>query len=254
MIEAQIICCNPCDIRDLGIEGLCRGEERWVTLHAANSSKDLLHEQRKGNIRVYRKVRKEKAAPKRPHPPFVAGSRPQVIKRPVAQVPRPPTPEPLPAPDPPPAPEPPPAPQVNTSEIADKVRADLLNDLLPGLREAISQEVSKAVSSNNQQHSADPAPQQQGLDATQLEAVFEKVVRRMAPVGGSSSGQEDSRKIRGPEEPLFIPKSLVDKNTKGKITVSSKKSEGSDDIDSASDALRALKRAGRGRKKGSEDK
>lgn len=244
MIEAQIICCNPCDLRDLGIVGLRRGEERWITLQAANASQDLMREQRKGNVRVYRKVRKEKA-PKRPQPPFVAGSRPRVVERPARQEPHPQAQEPA-------APEPAPAPQVDASEIADKVRADLLNDLLPGLREAISQEVSRAVSSNSQQQ-ADPAPQQQGLDAAQLEAVFEKVVSRMAPVaGGSSPAPGDSRKSSGPEEPLFIPKSLVDKNTKGKITVSSKKSEGADDLDSASDALRALKRAGRGRKKGIE--
>lgn len=243
MIEAQIICCNPCDLRDLGIVGLRRGEERWITVHAANSSQDLIREQRKGNVRVYRKVRRERA-PKLPQPPFVASSRGSR---------RAPGPGPAPEHDQAPAPS---APQVDTSEIADKVREDLLSQLLPGLREAISQEVSRAVSESQPAPppQADPAPQPtQGFDAAQLEEVLERVVSRVAPAGGSTGGSQTSRKDSGPEV-RFIPKTIVDKNTKGKITVNSSKSEGADDLDSAQDALRALKRAGRGRKKGSKDK
>ena len=45
MIEAKIICSHPCDIPDLGIIGLKRGEERWVSVAAAQASQDLTKEQ-----------------------------------------------------------------------------------------------------------------------------------------------------------------------------------------------------------------
>ena len=238
MIEAQIICSNPCDLPDLGIYGLKRGEERWVTVNAATSSSDLRREQRKGNVRVYRKVRHTTNPPKRPAPPFVAGSRPMA--------PRKPPPEPV--------REVPPAVPVDAEEIAAKIRSELLGELIPGIREAISQEVGKAVAQSQAQ--APAAAPQAGVDPEQLEAMLKRVVATAAGSGGSAAGSRSSSASEnsGPEEPLFIPSKIVDKDTKGKIKVKSAKSEGGDDLDEAKRALAALKRGGGGRKKGSQDK
>jgi hypothetical protein len=253
MIEAKIICSHPCDIPDLGITGLRRGEERWVSISAAQGSADLAKEQAKGNVRVYRKVRRVESTPRRPVPPFVAGSRPQarpraepeVVERhveveKVVEVER--------------VVE---APSVDVDELARKMKSELLGDLIPNLKDVIAEEVSKAMASQpskepQQAPAAAPAPSA-GVDAATLESVLERVLGRVGgPVGGTSSGGTSRRK--DPDEPLFIPSTIVDKGAKGKITVSSKKTEGTDDLDDAQAALREMKRARRGRKNDSEEK
>lgn len=242
MIEAQIICSHPCDIPDLGIVGLRRGEERWVSVAAAQKSQDLAKEQRKGNVRVYRRARRMETAPRRPAPPFVAASRPQVrehkepeviekhveveVERVVEA-------------------------QVDTDELARKMKAELLGDLTS----VIAQEVGKALAAHEPQEAphapSEAAPAQPGLDAAQLENVLEGVLRRVGVSGGG--GAPGGSAPRGPEDPLFLPTDIVDKDAKGKITVKSKKSESTDDLDDAQAALREMKRAKRGRTKGSQE-
>lgn len=244
MIEAQITVCNPCDIPDLGLEGLKRGEKRWVSLAAAQASQDLIKEQAKGNVRVNRKAQRNnnaasRVAPSRPAPPFVAHSRPQnkepvdktqkviehhvetVVEKTVVQ-------------------------EVDT----DKLKAELLGDLLPGLRAAIAEEVGKVTAQSPSEPTA-PAP---GLDAAQLEGVLESVLRRVGvPSGGGASAGARTRKSSGPEEPVFIPDKIVAKDRKAKIDVKQNASEGGEDLDDAQAALRALRGKKRGRKNGNEE-
>lgn len=238
MIEAQIICSNPCNIGDLGIVGLKRGDERWVSVAAAERSRDLAKEQGKGNVRVYRKARRMESAPRRPPPPFVAASRPQVhdragpevvekrveIERVV---------------------------EVDTDELARKMKDELLGDI----KSVIAQEVGKALAAQEPPapQAAVPAPEP-GLDATQLENVLEGVLRRVGVSGGGSGGGGKQGSTKGPEDPLFIPTDIVDKDARGKITVKSKESEGTDDLDEAGAALREMKRRSRaGKTKGNEE-
>lgn len=241
MIEAQILCCNPCDIPDLGIVGLRRGEQRWVSDTAALSSKDLKKEQAKGNVRVSRKARRVlRAPPGRPPPPFVAQSRPQNNQRP--------------------ANAPVAEPRVETiiektvvQEVdTDKLKAELLSDLLPGLRSAIAEEMGKLTAQNAAQASqAAPAPAA-GIDAAQLEGVLESVLRRVG-VPTASGGTQGGRKTSGPVEPVFIPKTIVSKDIKAKINVNQKTSEGAGDLDDAEAALRALRGKRRGKKNVNEE-
>jgi len=242
MIEAKIICSHPCDIPDLNIFGLKRGEERWVSASAAQASQDLAKEQGKGHVRVYRKVRRKEAAPRRPAPPFVAGSRPpvperaepEVVEKHIERVVEVES-------------------SVDVDELARKMKSELIGDLIPDLKEAIAQEVGRALAEHPQK-APEPAPAASpSMDAAQLESMLEGVLRRVGVSGGGGGAREGSR-AKGPEDPLFIPTAIVDKDAKGKISVKSKKSEGTDDLDDAQAALREMKRARRGRKKGNEEK
>ena len=240
MIEAQILCCHPCDIPDLGIVGLRRGEQRWVSDASAQASADLRKEQGKGNVRVSRKAHRISSNPRRPAPPFVAQSRPQnrpppenkviekhtetVIEKTVIQ-------------------------EVDTV----KLKEELLEELMGGLRSVIAEEVGKVaaqVASHTPQ--AAPAPAS-SLDATHLENVLESVLRRVGsggvpgPVRGPSGPK---RGPSGPKEPVFIPDKIVSKDTKAKIDVKQKTSEGAGDLDDAEAALRALRGKRRGKKEG----
>ena len=199
--------------------------------------------QGKGNVRVYRKVRRMETAPRRPAPPFVAASRPPVreraqpeviekhieveVERIVES-------------------------QIDIDELARKMKAELLGDLIPNLKDVIAQEVGKALASQEPTPAPQaPEPAPPGLDAAQLENVLEGVLRRVGVGGGGAAGQ--GSRVTGPADPLFIPKDIVDKDAKGKITVKSKKSEGTDDLDDAQAALREI-RARRGKKQGNEEK
>lgn len=231
MIEALITCNEPCDIPDLGIFKFMRGEERWVSDAKALASKDLKKEQMKGNVSVTRKSRRNlQQSPKRPQPPFVAQSRPSnqersavkpetVVEKTVVQ-------------------------EVDT----DKLKQDLLGELLPGLRAVVADEIRKATAESAPQAPAQSATQQGGIDAAQMADVLESVLRRVAPSGVAASSSGTSRKPSGPEEPLFIPGKIVAKDAKAKIDVKQKATEGGDGIDDAQEALRALKRKKRGRK------
>lgn len=234
MIEAHILCCHPCDIPDLGIVGLRRGEQRWVSEVSARASKDLRKEQGKGNIRVTRKARRLNQTPKRPAPPFVAQSRPQnnvrpekpvvekateiVIERTVVQ-------------------------EVDT----DKLKEELLTDLMGGLRSVIAEEVGKMAAQNVSEPVQAPQAPAPGLDAAQLEGVLESVLRRVIPSGGMSPSK-GARLPPGPHEPLFIPNQIVPKNAKAKIKVNQKASEDGTEFDDAQAALRALRGKKRGKK------
>jgi hypothetical protein len=243
MIEAQIICCHPCDIPDLGIVGLKRGEQRWVSMAAAQTSADLRKEQGKGNVRVNRKARRLNANPRRPAPPFVAQSRPQnneraenkVVEKRVETV----------------------VEKTIVQEVdTEKLKQELLGDLIPGIREAIAAEVGK-VATQAAQAAPQPAPAPQAaIDPAQLEGVLENVLRRVggsvgAPGAGGSSG--GARRPSGPAEPVFIPNQIVAKDAKAKIDVKQQATEGGEDLDDAQAALRALKRQRRGKKNGNEE-
>jgi hypothetical protein len=137
----------------------------------------------------------------------------------------------------------------------EKLKAELLGDLIPGLRSVIAEEVGKmAAQSAPQAPQAAPAPQA-ALDAAQLESVLEGVLQRVMPAGGAvapgSSGR--ARKPSGPEEPVFIPGQIVSKDTKAKIDVKKKTSEGGGDLDDAQAALRALRGNRRGKKNVNEE-
>jgi hypothetical protein len=241
MIEAQIICSEPCDIPDLGIIGLKRGEERWVALSTAESSADLKKEQAKGNLRVYRKARRMEKAPKRPPPPFVTRSRPTVppkaepivVER-VVEVERV---------------------EVVKQEVdTEKLRAEILAELLPGVRSAVAEEMGKIAASQEATQPVQEAPAAApGIDASQLENALENVMRRVMPAGGAAPGAPGAQRRSGPEEPMFIPSEIVKKDTKAKIDVKSKKSGETGDLDDAQAALRAMKRQKRGRKSKSEE-
>ena len=243
MIEAQIICCHPCDIPDLGIVGLRRGEERWVSEASARASGDLRKEQGKGNVRVSRKPRRG-GNPKRPPPPFVAHSRPQNTERPV------------------------PAPVIekHTETViektviqevdTEKLKRELLGDLIPGLRSVIAEEVGKMAAQSAAQAPQAAAPPAMGMDAAQLEGVLESVLQRVMPAGGMAApGGASGRgsKPSGPAEPLFIPSQILSKDSKSKIDVKQNTSEGAGDLDDAEAALRALRGKRRGKKNVNEE-
>jgi len=234
MIEAQIICSNPCDIPDLGIVGLKRGEERWVSIITAESSADLRKERIKGNVRVYRKVRRMEKTPKRPPPPFVLRSRPAVPEKPepklvdriveverievVRQ-------------------------EVDTEELAQQVKAKFLQDLLPELQAVIAEEVGRGIAAQEARQAVQEAPEERpGLDRVELESVLESVLRRVLPDSERAISTPDGAEIGGIEEPIFIPRDVVKKDVEAKIEVRSKEVEGGGELDDAQTALRALKR------------
>lgn len=241
MIEAQIICSAPCDIPDLGLYGLQRGDERWVSDLAAKRSQDLVKEQRRGAVRVYRKTRRtEAASPRRPAPPFVAHSRPSRER-----------------------PEAPPQQQervieretvvervevsapVDTEALARQMKAEILGDLLPGIRAVVQEEVGRAAANSGERA---------GIDAEQLENVLESVMRRVMPAGAPAQGSSPQRRTEA-KEPLFIPSTIVDKDAKGRISVKSETSGETDDLDDANEMLRKMRRPpGAGRTSESEDK
>lgn len=230
MIEAHIICCAPCDIPDLGIYGLQRGEERWVSLLSAESSQDLRKEQGKGNIRVARKSRRVAKQLPRVTPPFVVASRPSSQPLQIAAPSAEPTvvevPVEVPA-------------QVDQDEIANKVRKELVGDLVPSLRQLIAEEVGKAISSQvSQEPSEKEAP---AVGAAEIASVMESVLRKMGTGGASAPSA-------GPEDPLFIPNDLVNKDAKGKISIETAQSSGASDLDDAQELLRQMKKARKGKK------
>ena len=237
MIEAQIICCEKCDIPDLGLN-LVPGEEQWVSDVVARDSKDLQRAKVAGKVRVYRKTRRMSQTPKRPAPPFVLRSRPparphqdpQVVEKTVEV-------------------EKIVVQEVDTEKLKAELRGDLLGellgDLLPGLRAVVAEEMGKAVAQQASQQASQqaqvPVPASaQGIDADELESVLEKVVRRV----GVSTGGRDSRSSAGPEEPLFIPGKIVEKgkDMKGSISVKSTTSDEAGDVDEAQAALREMRR------------
>lgn len=242
MIEAQILCCHPCDIPDLGMSGLKRGEERWVSDTAARNSKDLQKEQAKGNVRVSRKPRRMIRNPRQPPPPFVAQSRPQshepraprveketVLKETIVK-------------------------ETVVQEIdTEKLKADLLKDLLPGLRSAIADEIGKIAAQSAPEPAQEAPAPAAGIGAAELERVLESVLQRVAPGGVAPAGSSGARRPSGPEEPVFIPGNLVSKDTKAKIDVKQKSTEGGGGLDDAQAALRALKRQKRGNNNGNKE-
>jgi hypothetical protein len=134
----------------------------------------------------------------------------------------------------------------------EKLKAELLGDLIPGLRSVIAEEVGKAAAQNAPQApQAAPAPTQ-GLDAAQLEGVLESVLQRVMPAGGVAAPGAP-RRSSGPAEPVFIPDKIVSKDTKSKIDVKQKTSEGAGDLDDADAALRALRSKRRGKKNVNEE-
>jgi len=136
----------------------------------------------------------------------------------------------------------------------EKLKAELLGDLLPGLQSAIAAEMGKMaaqmVSPAPQEALAAPAP----VDPAQLEAAMENVLRRVGMPSGGTGAAPGARRSSGPAEPVFIPKTIVSKDTKAKIDVKQKTSEGAGDLDDADAALRALRSKRRGKKNVNEEK
>jgi hypothetical protein len=216
-LEAQILCSHPCEIPDLGLR-LLRGEERWLCWQVAAGSSDLRKELAKGNVRVYRKARRDKA-PKLPQPPFVALQRP--LPRPQSKA------EPA-------VEERVVEPSLDIDALAMKIKTELIGDLRP----AISEEVGRAVAEVQASQASQGAP----LDAGQLETVLESVLRRVLPSGSVPSAPSVSApavsRAAAPEDPLYMPTRLVDPETRAKITVQKQETENAE-VDEAAEALRA---------------
>lgn len=225
MIEAQIICSSPCDIPDLGIYGLQRGEERWVSDLAAQKSRDLVKERGKGNVRVFRRSRRADTVPRRPPPPFVARSRPSGERSAAPPLPAPPEPEPViervvvehvPSP-------------VDAEDLARRVKSEILGELLPSIRAVVHEEMQTTS-------------QGASLDAGQLENVLESVLRRVMPTGMVPAHVPKAARAPETDEPLFLPSSIVDKDAKGRISVKTETGGESGTLDDAQDMLREMKR------------
>jgi hypothetical protein len=228
MIEAQIICSNPCKIPDLDLD-LQRGEQVWLSVELAQSSSDLKREQAKGNVRVMRKPRRmDRRDPVRPAPPFVALTRPQ-HKPPDNR----------------------PAPVVEAVVDTDAIAREVQQKIVEGLRPMIAEELGKALANQPQQEAAPaPAPPAAQLDPAQLAGVLEGVLRRVMPTGGTAPA---AGRAADAEDPLYMPANLVDKSAKAKIEVKETSSTETSDLDDAAAALRKIKR-GRGRTDEENDK
>jgi hypothetical protein len=233
MIEAQIICCRECEIRDLGLR-MVPGQERWVSDVVAGNSEDLRNEQRRGNVRVYRRTRPVTREPKRPPPPFVVRSRPpprereepQVVQKVIERVVEA---------------------RIDTEEVARQVRGALLGDL----REAVAEEVSRLLKA--QRPSQETQTAAVAMDVGALEQALEAIMRRLMAGGAvPSSPARPERKVE-PEKPLYVPGNLVDKDAKARISVRERaQEEGGSELDDAASALRKFKRRA-GKTRGNEE-
>lgn len=202
-----------------------------MSWQAALSSADLRKEIEKGSVRVERKTRKP-GQTSRHLPPFVALNRtpgPGVASHVRASVElkvEPPKAEPV---------------AVDVEEIARRVRDELLGDV----RATVSDEISRALAS-----------MPQSLDATQMSAVLEGVLRKVLPAGGAAapvaSSAPRARASAPADEPLYMPTNIVDKDAKGKVVLESQSSEEIGDLDDAAAALRELKRQ-RGKTHGNQE-
>jgi|GEM_PF-1848665 len=233
MIEAHIICCRKCEIRDLGLTML-PGQEQWVSEVVAGNSEDLRAEQRKGNVRVYRRTRPVNREPKRPPPPFVVRSRPQVREREeprviqkviekVVEVVET---------------------KVDTEEVARQVRGALLGDM----REIIAEEMSRLLEAQATPQRAQATPPT--VDAAALESALEAVLGRLA---GAVALPVARTAPPSPDRPLYLPENLVDKDAKVRIRVSERAQDEGADLDDAADALRKFKKRHAGKTKESEE-
>jgi hypothetical protein len=215
MMEARIECkIREYPIADLGLM-LRRGQIEWVDATKAKGSKELTHAVRIGAVSVrYEerfKVAKHPDPPPRRAPPSVGMSRPRRKTAPKAS--------------------PPAQPVVDTEAIAKRAeeaarkaareegaatRAELAR-----LRQAIEQGSSTG-----------------SINQGQLEAALKNVLGglNISTAGAPSSGPAAAAPS-GPEEPVFIPDNIVDKDAKADIKVESKASEG-DGLDDAAAALR----------------
>lgn len=230
MIEAQIICCRECEIRDLGLKML-PGQEQWISDLVAGNSADLRSEQRKGNVRVYRRTRRVAREPKLPPPPFVLRSRPQVREREEPKVIQKVVEKVVEVVET----------KVDTEEVARQVRGALQDDL----REIIAAEISRVLA-------AQEAPAQApALDRADLENALESVLRRLT--GGGEAPIVGERQAI-PDRPLYLPANLVDKDAKARIAVrESAHEEGGSELDDAATALRKLKKRRAGKTDGNEE-
>jgi hypothetical protein len=236
MIQAHLICCEPVDIPDLGLK-LKRGEEVWLDDLVARNSSDLRRAQSTGKVRVSRSNRRYAKPPRvlpashtqpKPKPRVYAKPEPEIIERTVIEeriVEKVVTAD------------------VDTDEIATKIRAQMLGDL----REVVAQEVSKMMTPQAPQEAPEAAPSQApAMDAEQMATVMEAAMKRvLASQGGGvvvTSGSSSARKTPGPEEPLYMPSNLVNKDAKAAISVKTETSKTGDELDDATAALRALKK------------
>ena len=133
--------------------------------------------------------------------------------------------------------------EVDTDEIAAKLRAQMLGDL----REVVAQEVGKIVAAQTAQEAPKETPAQPApMDAEQMATVMEAAMKRVLGTQGGGvvvpSGSSAARSAPGPEEPLYMPSNLVDKDAKVAISVKTETSETGDELDDATAALRAMKK------------
>jgi hypothetical protein len=229
MIEAQILCNEPCRIEDLNLH-LQRGQEQWVAESLARKSKDLRKAQQAGKVSVYYRVVDHKK-PRRHAPPNYQRNRPKprVVQEPEPVVEREVVVEKVVEKIVEKAVEP------DTAAIAAEIRAEIIGDV----KSVIAQEIAKAMAE------AQSAPQQaqSPMTAEMMAQVMETVLKRHTPVqtGGVVIPSKSAQK---PEEdaPLYMPTGIVDKDAKAAISVQEKTKEGADDLDENARLLREMRR------------
>jgi hypothetical protein len=232
MKEARIECItHEWAITDLNLE-MKKGEVKFFNARAAKQSKDLAHARRISAVRVEfversRMAKKPTVPPRIPGPPNVRLSR-KGRKQPPAQKPVPPA-------------------TFDMDEIRRIAREEARAGAREGTAEGVEAGVRAALSSLPV---AGPA-----VDQSMLEAALRNVLPGItvaAPTAPASSGVTSSTRSKGPEEPVFIPSSIIDKDSTTELKTQSSESE-DDGVAEAAAALKAAKGTG-GRKRSTRKK
>jgi hypothetical protein len=231
MKEAHVKClCSEFRLPDVIVRGkplvMTRGQEEWLTTAQVRGSKDLARAQRIGAVSVEWRERFKVA--KSPRPPWLRGKGQRKMTRlqPTAT----------------PAPTPPAPPVVDTEEIAQRAEA------------AAAKAATAAMDKGIGEIKALLAGQSTGIPQAQLEAALRNVLPGMTLPAGRPAG---ASVVDGPDEPMFIPKDIVGKDTEANISIEAEASK-SAGLDAAAAALAAAKpktktpRKRRSRKKAEE--
>jgi len=212
MVEAQVICCEAVDIRDLNLN-LKRGDEIWIDAPQAKASKDLLSAKQSGKVRVDYRERDRKQV-RRHAPPNFSRMKAQTHSS-----------------QPDSAQE---APNPTTAAVMAEVKAEILGDLLGDLQKVIAEEIRKALSG------VPAAPAAPAMTPEQMAAVMEGVLSRQAPRGAPVSPARSSESLGG-DMPMYIPSGIVDKDSTSKIDIQ-EKNDSAGGLDDNAKLLREMRK------------
>lgn len=231
MIEAQILCNEPCQIEDLSLH-LQRGQEQWIAENLARRSKDLRKAQQAGKVSVYYRV-VDRKKPRRHAPPNYQRNRPkprvvQDAPKPVAER------------------------EVVVEKVIEKVvektiepdtqalAAEIKAELLTDIKGTIAQEIAKAMASAAPQSPSEP--QQAPMTAEQMASVMEAVLAKHGGTGGGGVVMPSGH-ARKPDDdaPLYLPTGIVDKDAKAAISTK-EEAKKADDLDENARLLREMRR------------